>query len=260
MQQMREAPRRDGQAEAGPEQVGHLRQRRAHLRVHLHGQGGDFGPQLHAGRPQRIGGLQCMAALDAPPALRAVPDLDVEAPYNRPHHREVFLILRRDALYCDLAATIRTPGRQRCFMDLVDLRRPPATCLPPVLRTGAPSRTFATTLPPLFGEGRSLAETRASRRVELLLEPSRTALPAIPVALGARQILAQLRVLTLQLFDAAVPGIRLPPGCIRVIGLPRRAHTEGIGSEAPHLQSDPRLSCRDPLNEYPSTSEQRHRI
>ena len=188
-----------------------------------------------------------MAALDAPPALRAVADLDVEAPHNGPHHREVFLILRRHALYCDRAAAIRTPGRHRCLMDFVDLRRPPATRLPPVLRTGAPSRTFATTLPPLFGEGRRLAETRAPRRVNLLLEPSRAALPAIPVALGARQILAQLRVLTLQLFDTAVPRVRLPPGCIRVIGLPRRAHTEGIGSEAPHLQSDPRLSCRDPL-------------
>ena len=59
----------------------------------------DFGPQLHAGRPQRVRGLQGMAALDAPPALRAVADLDVEAPHNGPHHREVFLILRRDALY-----------------------------------------------------------------------------------------------------------------------------------------------------------------
>ena len=191
-----------------------------------------------------------MTALDAPPALRAVADLNVEAPHNGPHHREVFLILRRDALYCDRAATIRTPGRQRCFMDFIDLRRPPAACLPPVLRTGAPSRTLATTLPPLFGEGRRLAETRAPRRVKLLLEPSRAALPAIPVALGARQILAQLRVLTLQLFDTAVPRTPLPPGCIRVIGPPRRAHTEGIGSEAPHLQSEPRLSCRDPLNEY----------
>ena len=97
--------------------------------------------------------------------------------------------------------------------------------MPPVLRTGAPSRTFATTLPTLFGEGRRLAETRAPRRVKLLLEPSRAALPAIPVALGARQILAQLRVLTLQFFDTAVPRVRLPPGYIRVIGLPRRAHT-----------------------------------
>ena len=68
-------------------------------------------------------------------------------------------------------------------MDFVDLSRPPAACLPPVLRTGAPSRTFATTLPTLFGEGRRLAETRAPRRVKLLLEPSRAALPAIPVAL-----------------------------------------------------------------------------
>ena len=75
-------------------------------------------------------------------------------------------------------------------------------------------------------------------------------LPAIQVALGARQILAQPRVLTLRLFDAAVPRIPLLPGYIRVIGLPQRSHTDGISLEAPHLQSDPRLSCRDPLNEY----------
>ena len=37
---------------------------------------------------------------------------------------------------------------------------------------------------------------------------------------------------------------------IRLIGLPGRSHTEGIDSEALHLQSDPRLSRRDPLNEY----------
>ena len=40
--------------------------------------------------------------------------------------------------------------------------------------------------------------------------------------------------------------------------LPRRAHTahtEGIGSEAPHLQSDLQLSCRDPLNEYRRPAE-----
>ena len=247
MQQIDEASRRDGQAEAGPEQVGHLRQRRAHLRVHLHGQGGDFGPQLHASRPQCVRCLQCMAALDTLPALRAVADLDVQAPHNGPHHREIFLILRCDALYCDRTAAIWTLGRHRCLMDFVDLRRPPATRRPPLLRTGAPSRTFATTLPSLFGEGRRLAQTRAPRRVKLPLEPSCAALPAIPVALGGRQILAQLRVLTLQFFDTAVPRVRLPPGSIRVIGLPRCAHTEGIGSEAPHLQSDRRLSCRDPL-------------
>lgn len=108
-------------------------------------------------------------------------------------------------------------------MDFVDLRRPPTACLPPVLRTSPPSRTFATTLPPLFGEGRRLTETRSPRRVKLLLEPSRAALPAIPVVLGARQILAQLRVLTLQLFDTAVPRIPLPPGCIRVVGLDRKS-------------------------------------
>ena len=152
--------------------------------------------------------------LDASPALPAVADLDVGAPYNRPHHWEVFLVLRRDALYCDRAAAIRTLGRQRCFMDLVDLRRPPAVCRPPVPGTGSPSRTLATALPPLLGEGRHLAETRASPRVKLLLEPARTAPPAIPVALGARQIPAQTACSHAPVVDAAVPRTPLPPRCI----------------------------------------------
>ena len=89
------------------------------------------GPSCTRAAPQRVRGLQCMAALDAPPALRAVADLDVEAPHNGPHHREVLLILRRDALHCDRAAAIRTLGRQRCLMDFVDLRLPPPARLPP---------------------------------------------------------------------------------------------------------------------------------
>ena len=50
MQQVSEAARRHLQAERGPQHVGDLRQRYAHLRVQLDNQGDDAGAELHAGR------------------------------------------------------------------------------------------------------------------------------------------------------------------------------------------------------------------
>ena len=53
--------------------------------VQLHDQRDHAGTELCAGRPQRVGGLQGVAALDTPPTLRAVADLDVEAAHQRAH-------------------------------------------------------------------------------------------------------------------------------------------------------------------------------
>ena len=70
MQQVSEAARRHLQAERGPQHVGDLRQRYAHLlRVQLDDQRDDIGTELRAGRSQRIRGLQHVAALHAPPTL-----------------------------------------------------------------------------------------------------------------------------------------------------------------------------------------------
>ena len=74
------------------------------------------------GRPQRVGGLQGVAALDTPPTLRAVADLDVEAAHQRAHRGEVFLILRRRAGHFDRAAAVRTARRRRRRNGLVDPR------------------------------------------------------------------------------------------------------------------------------------------
>ena len=83
MQQIREAPRRHLQAEAGLQQVGDLGQRQAAAGVQLNDQRDHTGAELCVGRPQRVGGLQGVAALDPPPTLRAVADLDVEAAHQR---------------------------------------------------------------------------------------------------------------------------------------------------------------------------------
>ncbi len=162
-----------------------------------------------------------MAALDATPTLRAVADLDVEAPHDGAHHREIFLILRRHAGQLDGAAAVRTRGRRRCSAGLVNLRRTRAARLPAVVRTSAPAGSPAATLGPVLGEGRGLPESCPPRRVELLLEvftaalpPIPVALPLIPVALDPRQLLPQPCDLSLLFLNAAIAGILFRPGTL----------------------------------------------
>ena len=120
VQHVGEAARRDLQPERGPQQVGHLRQRHPHLRVQLDDQRDHPGTELHARRAQRVGGLQHVVALHPPLTLRAVADLDVEAPHDRAHHGQLFLILRRHAGHFDRAAAVRTRRRDRRRVGLVD--------------------------------------------------------------------------------------------------------------------------------------------
>ena len=98
VQQVSEAARRHLQAERGPQHVGDLRQRYAHLGVQLDDQRHDAGAQLRTGRAQRIRGLQRVAALHAPLTLRAVTHLDVKAAHDRAHRGDFFLILRCHAV------------------------------------------------------------------------------------------------------------------------------------------------------------------
>ena len=205
----------------GPEQVRDLRQRHTQVRVQPHDQRDDFGTELHAGRSQRVGGLQSVAALDATPTLRAVADLDVEAPHDGAHHREIFLILRRHPGQLDGAAAVRTRGSHRRSAGLVNLRRTRAARLPAVVRTCAPAGSSAATLGPVLGEGSRLPESCPPRRVELLLEvftaalpPIPVTLPPIPVALDPRQLLAQSCDLSLLFLNAGIAGILLRPGTL----------------------------------------------
>ena len=107
------------QSEPGPQHAGGLPQRQARLGVQFGGQRGDVRPPLHAGRAERIGGLQGVPALHAPPALRATAHLDVEAAHQGAHVRHVFLILRRHPLHGDGAAAVRARLRGGRRMGLV---------------------------------------------------------------------------------------------------------------------------------------------
>ena len=111
-----------------------------------------------------------MAALDTPPTLRAVADLDVEAAHQRAHRGEVFLILRRRAGHFDRAAAVRTARRRRRRDGLVDPRRTRAAPLPAIARTGPPAGMAAATLWPLLGERRGLPASRAALGSQLLFQ------------------------------------------------------------------------------------------
>ena len=75
-------------------------------------------------------------------------------------------------------------------LGLVNSGRSPATRLPAVLRARAPTRTPASALEPVLGEGSCLSKSYSARSVELLLEAVAAALPPVAVALDPRQVLA----------------------------------------------------------------------
>ena len=221
MRHVGEASRRNGQSELGPQQVRDLRQRDAQVRVQPHDQRDDSGAELHAGRPQRVGGLQRVTTVDAPPTLRAVANLDVEAPHDRAHHGELFLILRRHAGHRDRAATVRTPSGHRRRVGLVDRRRARAARLPAVVRTGPPAGPPPAPLRPLLGEGGGLPEPGAARGGQLLFEvvdlarqavavafqPVDLVLQTLAVALAPRHFLAQTCDFVVQAPDQIIAGV-----------------------------------------------------
>ena len=202
VQHVGETARRDLQAEGGPQQVRDLRQRHPQLRVQFNHQRDNLGTELHAGRAQRIGGLQHVAALHPPLALRAVADLDVEAPHDRAHHGQLFLILRRHAGHVDRAAAVRTFHRNRRRVGFVDPRRARTAAVAAVRRTGPPSGTPAATLRPVLGERRGLAATRPACLVQLPLQVLDLLLQAVIFSL-------QAAVLALQALGVALPPRQL---------------------------------------------------
>ena len=212
VQHVGEAARRDLQAERGPQQVGHLRQRHPHLRVQLDDQRDDRGTELHARRAQRVGGLQHVVALHPPLTLRAVADLDVEAPHDRAHHGQFFLILRRHAGHFDRAAAVRTRRRDRRRVGLVNPRRARAAAVAAILRTGPPAGTPPATLRPALGKRRGLPATRPACLVQLpfqvldlLLQAVILPLQAVVLALQPLCVALAPRQLLLEPFEVGVP-------------------------------------------------------
>ena len=145
-----------------------------------------------------------MAALHPPLTLRAVADLDVEAPHDRAHHGQLFLILRRHAGHFDRAAAVRTRRRDRRRVGLVDPRRAPAAAVAAIRRTGPPSGVPPATLRPVLGKRRGLPATRPACLVQLSFQ-------ALDLLLQAVNLPLQAVVLALQPLGVALA----PRGAVR---------------------------------------------
>ena len=136
-------------------------------------------------------------------------DLDVEAPHDRAHHGQFFLILRRHAGHFDRAAAVRTFPRNRRRVGFVDPRRARAAAVAAVLRTGPPSGTPAATLRPVLGERRGLAATRPARLVQLPFQVLDLLLQAVILPLQAAVLALQPDLLALQALGVALPPRQL---------------------------------------------------
>ena len=139
-----------------------------------------------------------MPALHPPLTLRAVADLNVEAPHERTHRRQFFLILRRHAGHVDRATAVRTRRRNRRRVDLVNLRRAPTAAVAAIRRAGPPSGTPAATLRPVLGKRRRLPATRPAGLVQLLLQALDLLLQAVVLSLQAVALALQPALLALQ--------------------------------------------------------------
>ena len=88
---------RHRQATAIAQQGGDFPVGEAEALIEEHREGDGLWPQLHGGGAERVGRLQRMAPLDAPPAVGAPSNRDLKRADERPLDRQLFLILHRDA-------------------------------------------------------------------------------------------------------------------------------------------------------------------
>ena len=216
MQGVDEAARRDPESEAVAQQRRDLLKRHADVLVQQHHEGHGAGSEVHIGGPHRVGRLQRMPALDAAATGDTTADVHVEAPDGRPHHGQIFLILRGDAGALDRAATVRTRLGERRVVGHIHAGGNRAARSAAIPNTGAPPRPPTPALRAVFGERRRLSEARAPRRVELPLQALILPLQSVAVAARPSQLLAQARDFFLLAVEQIVAILAGPPrafGC-----------------------------------------------
>jgi hypothetical protein len=189
--EMDERTARDAQTESIAEERDDVRERQAQSLVQDHDERGGLRADLYRRRAERVRGLQRMAALNAPATHRTRPHMNAKLADDGADHRQVLLILGDDVGVVHRAATRRARRWQWCVEGRIDARRDGSRSVAAVRCAGAPARWTATALSVGFGERRGLAETRAPRRIELILEAFVAALQSIALVLGPGQRVAQ---------------------------------------------------------------------
>ena len=237
----------DGQAEALAEECGDLAERQPQLLVEDDRERDGGGPQLRGGGAEGIGGLQRMAALDAPAAVGALPNRDVKRSHPRSNDREIFLILRRMARQHDVPAARRTRRWQRGRVGLIDVRRRDAMGSTTVGRTRFPPRAARTTPRDASRKGGGLPMQRASGVIELVFEPVDFLPELVPLLPIPIPVLISPLMLTAQPFDFPLLPFQLSDQFVARRGAPLRSqHTllmPSLGEE--YKQKRRRSRCLD---------------
>lgn len=226
-----ETARGDAQTEAFAEQRRDLAERQPELFVQHDGEHDGFRSELRGGGAQRVRRLQRMTPLHAPPALPAVADGHVEDPHDRAHDWEIFLILRRLTVQMQAPTTIRTGGRQRRLVGLVDVCGNGSVSLRAVGGTRVAARPTRPASWRAARKGRRLPMQRTLRGVQFLFEPVNLSsqpiafLPEpIPLAPQLVDIVGDLVPLTPQPLVVALLLFNLGDEVVTRISAPARVH------------------------------------
>ena len=128
------------------------------------------------------------------PTPLTLPNMDVKRADDRPHRRQIFLVLHRQPRFDHRTGTAGTHGRQRRIMGLVDVSGDGSVSRPPIRRarlSTGPPRVQRT---PILRERRGLPTAGAPRGLEFS---------------------AQALVLAAQPFVLPPQRLAIPPGAIR---------------------------------------------
>ena len=170
LHRLHQAAARHREAEAVAQQRRDFARGQAAPFVEQHGEGDRVWAELHGGGAERIRGLQGMAALQAPLALRAATDVHVKGADDRPLRRQVFLILPRDTLGAHRARALRADRGQRRLVGLVDPRRRPAGGAHAIRRARLAAGPSRLRDPRAARKGRGLAIHRSPSGIELVFQ------------------------------------------------------------------------------------------
>jgi hypothetical protein len=165
-----------------------------------------------------------MPALYASVTAGALANGDAKLPDERPHDRQIFLMLRGVVSQPDRAATRRTRTRQRRLVPLVDVSRRWPMGFPSIGATRLPARSFRLRPQRPARERRRLPMQRAAGLVEVLFEPidflpERVALASIPIAIPIRPLVLATQTLNFTLLPLEFGDQFFTGG-----GVPSRVH------------------------------------
>jgi len=209
--------RRHREVEARAEHRRDFPERQPELFVQAHRQRDRVRAYLHGRGAKRVRGLERMASLDAALTATTAADMNVKAPYNWLHRRQVFLKLRGDMGLVDVIAALRTVRGQWRVMPLVHDRGNAALAMATMSVAGLPSRSPRSTFRRALRERRRLSRTGPPRGFQLVLQarvfsfqPRAFLLNARMLTFGPFQLLTQARVLAPKFLNG-IEGLRRAP-------------------------------------------------